>query len=623
MNRLLEVLKEYWGYNSFRPFQGEAMQSILDGKDSLVVLPTGGGKSLCFQAPALALDGLVVVISPLISLMKDQVDGLVDCGIEAACLNSTLSPDQQGRVMDAARCGTLKLLYVAPERIMSPGFLEFLGELKLAYFVVDEAHCVSMWGHDFRPEYRKLSALKQAFPHAAIHAYTATATEHVRSDITQALGLSEPTVLVGSFDRPNLTYRFQRRGHIESQLVPVLERFHGESGVIYCIRRRDVDRLAAQLQDAGYDALPYHAGLPEHQRREHQDRFIQEDADIIVATVAFGMGIDKSNVRYVIHLAMPKSLEHYQQESGRAGRDGLPAECHLFYDRNDYDTWVSILSDQEGPARDIGLGKLDELYAVCKGNSCRHKAILAYFGQGYEKSSCDACDVCLDGPVAPSPEPVHALLRTESSALSPSAPPDLFEVLRRLRRQEARRRDLRPYMVFNDVSLHDMVEKRPTKTDSFRCILGVGKKKAKTYGNVFCTAIREFCAEASLETDLDCDPFHGDTPSLPRSRATAPKPRELAFELFGQEYPVEDVARQVRRPGSAVLKYLEAYILDAGLTHPYPWVSDEIFERVSEVVEIVGMRRVRSVRNMLGEEVSPQEVPICLACLRNREFESQ
>ena len=345
MEQLRSILRKTWGFEDFRPLQAEAMTSVLTDRDSVVVLPTGGGKSLCFQAPALAMDGLAVIVSPLISLMKDQVDALAENGVPAACVNSTLTQDDKRRVADEIRAGRLKLLYLSPEKLMTERTLQFLRETPLSFFAIDEAHCISDWGHDFRPEYRMLKALKETFPSIGVHAYTATATERVRHDIARELSLKEPEILVGSFDRPNLVYRVARRSDLLGQVREVIDRHPNDSGIIYCIRRADVDSLTANLADAGLSALPYHAGLDDDTRRQNQDDFINDRARIIVATVAFGMGIDKSDVRYVIHAGAPKSLEHYQQESGRAGRDGLEAECCLFYTGADFLTWRKLQAE--------------------------------------------------------------------------------------------------------------------------------------------------------------------------------------------------------------------------------------------------------------------------------------
>jgi len=395
LDPLSAVLRRYWGYDRFLPLQAEAMSSVMRGRDSVVVLPTGGGKSLCFQAPAMCLPGLAVVISPLISLMKDQVDALRNCGVPAAFANSTLSAAERRHVTGEVRSGRLRLLYLAPERLLTEGTLEFLRSARVSLVAVDEAHCISSWGHDFRPEYRGLRVLKEAFPNVGIHAYTATASEAVRRDIADQLRLADPQFLVGSFDRPNLVYKVQRRHDRLRQIREVLERHRGESGIIYCITRKEVDQTTAALTDLGYRMLPYHAGLTDDQRRRHQEAFIEDEADTIVATVAFGMGIDKPNVRYVIHAGMPKSLENYQQESGRAGRDGLEAECCLFYSGQDYGIWRSIIEDSESAAGEGALRSLAGMLDFCTGVRCRHQAIVEYFGQRWNAVSCSACDVCL------------------------------------------------------------------------------------------------------------------------------------------------------------------------------------------------------------------------------------
>ena len=396
---LEKALTNYWGHTTFLPLQKQAMECVIHRQDSIVVLPTGGGKSLCFQAPAVILEGLAVVVSPLISLMKDQVDALIDNGVSAARLDSTLSLSERDAVFDQIRNQTLRLLYLAPERLVSNGFLDILREIKISFIAIDEAHCVSMWGHDFRPEYRQLKQLKEIFPGVTIGAYTATATSQVRHDISEQLHLRDPQILIGSFDRPNLIYKVHRRTDKLKQVCAVLDRHRGESGIIYCFRRKDVEELCAQLNAKGHRAVSYHAGMTDEQRKNNQEAFFQEKIDIIVATIAFGMGIDKSNVRYVIHVHMPKSLEHYQQESGRAGRDGLEAECHLFYSPGDYGIWKSLMDEMEPEANKIARAKLNDLYNYCTGCGCRHKAILNYFGQEYGKDNCGACDICL-GEVA-------------------------------------------------------------------------------------------------------------------------------------------------------------------------------------------------------------------------------
>ena len=394
IDQVRQVVRRHWGFDSFRPLQQEAIESVLAGRDSVVVLPTGGGKSLCFQAPACCLDGVVVVVSPLISLMKDQVDALRENGVAAAFCNSSLSSGEKRRVVDDLRAGKLKLLYMAPETLLTDPMLDLLDSITVATFAIDEAHCISSWGHDFRPEYRGLKVLKKRFPGIAVHTYTATATERVRQDIAVQLGLDDPELLVGSFDRPNLVYRIEHRGRGFGQVVEVVERHPNESGIIYSITRKEVEKNAAALQALGYRVAPYHAGMEQEDRKRNQEAFLAERVDIIVATVAFGMGIDKSNVRYVIHTGMPKSLEAYQQESGRAGRDGLEAECCLFYTGGDVVKWKRLIKPSE-TGYEQEMAALAGIDRFCNTLGCRHQLLVGHFGQSLEQENCQACDVCL------------------------------------------------------------------------------------------------------------------------------------------------------------------------------------------------------------------------------------
>ena len=374
------------------------MEAVLEGRDSLVVMPTGSGKSLCFQAPAVVRPGLALVVSPLISLMKDQVDTLVGNGVPAGLYNSSLTPGEKSAVAAGLREGRYRLLYVSPERLVgdgSDGFLALLTACGVGFIAVDEAHCISQWGHDFRPEYRQLARLRERLPGTSVHAYTATATARVRRDIATQLGLRDPVEIVGSFDRPNLLYRVLPRGVLKRQLLEVLARHRQEAGIIYCTSRREVDALAAWLTGEGIPALPYHAGLGEAERTRHQDAFLTERVDVIVATVAFGMGIDRSNVRFVVHAGAPRSIEHYQQESGRAGRDGLEAECLLIYSTADFMKWRVMLQGN-GELNDASSTLLRQMEQYAASVGCRHRHLAEYFGDPYTNNGCGACDYCLD-----------------------------------------------------------------------------------------------------------------------------------------------------------------------------------------------------------------------------------
>jgi ATP-dependent DNA helicase RecQ len=599
---LRDVLARYWGFDAFRPLQYEAMHAILDGHDSVVVLPTGGGKSLCFQAPALLGHGLALIVSPLISLMKDQVDTLVGNGVAAAYFNSSLSAEQRAEVMNGIRERRYRLLYVSPERVAGEGGESFAGALRQAgvsFIAVDEAHCISQWGHDFRPEYRQLARLRQIFPAVSMHAFTATATKRVRRDICAQLGLESPLELVGSFDRPNLVYRVLARANLKQQLTGILDRHRGQAGIVYCTSRREVDALAAWLTETGVRARPYHAGLEDAVRSANQDAFLEEDVDVIVATVAFGMGIDRSDVRFVVHAGAPQSLEHYQQESGRAGRDGLEAECVLIYSTADFMKW-RVMLERNGELTEGRRGLLRDIERYAASVGCRHRHLVTYFGEEYARGDCGACDYCLD-ELEPVADPVllarkvlscvarvgqrfgvlhvtnvlrgaateqvsarghdalstfgllsdcsvpevrgyieqliaHGLLRqTEDEfpvlaltatglallrdaaavaklalarqrrAVAERGPRRarveteswqgvdraLFERLRALRLEIARRRGVPPYVIFHDTTLREMARLKPASVDALRHIYGVGARKAEELGEMFVLAISQ------------------------------------------------------------------------------------------------------------------------------------
>ncbi|HEY3321948.1 MAG TPA: DNA helicase RecQ [Planctomycetota bacterium] len=395
-NTLLQALRKNFGYTSFRPLQEEIIRDTLAGRDVFGVLPTGGGKSLCYQLPALLRDGLTVVVSPLIALMKDQVDSLQANGVAATFLNSTLEgADVRLRCSDlyAGRC---KLLYVAPERLMMPDFLERLKEWNVTAFAIDEAHCISEWGHDFRPEYRQLAQLRQLFPDVPLAAFTATATERVRKDIVEQLKLRKPSPYVASFNRPNLIYRIVPKVDGETQVLNLVRKRPKDSGIVYCLARKTTEKVANWLQDHGVKALPYHAGMQPEQRAENQELFSRDEAQVICATIAFGMGVNKPNVRFVIHYDLPKNIESYYQETGRAGRDGLPADCTLLFSGGDVSRQMYFIDDKTDPHEaEIARRQLRELVRYVESGGCRRRPLLTYFGENYKEPKCHACDACL------------------------------------------------------------------------------------------------------------------------------------------------------------------------------------------------------------------------------------
>jgi ATP-dependent DNA helicase RecQ len=404
-----DLLKKRFGYDDFRPLQEEVIDSVLQQRDTLVIMPTGGGKSLCYQLPALWFEGLTLVISPLIALMKDQVDSLKANGIAAEFINSSLTYAEIMRVQTQARQGSLKILYLAPERLTLPDFRKFLSALNVSLVAVDEAHCISEWGHDFRPDYRTLGDLRRRMPAAPFIALTATATERVRADILTQLGLKQPQQFIASFDRPNLRYEVRPKERAFDQLVQLLNKRKGESAIIYCFSRKDTEELSDSLRGAGFKALPYHAGMDADKRRRNQERFIRDEVDVIAATIAFGMGIDKPDVRLVVHRELPKTLEAYYQQTGRAGRDGLPSDCVLFYSYGDkikQDFFIDRIED--ATEKRGAQEKLAQVIEFCTLRTCRRRYLLDYFGEdslpsssnlsgpsGEDAGNCGGCDVCL------------------------------------------------------------------------------------------------------------------------------------------------------------------------------------------------------------------------------------
>jgi ATP-dependent DNA helicase RecQ len=393
---LTQKLKKYFGYSDFRPLQQDIIENVLSGKDVFVVMPTGGGKSLCFQLPSVINEGLTIVVSPLIALMKDQVDSLRAMGIQAAFINSSMNSSEIELVRTGLQNGEIDLLYVAPERLMMHPFLSFIEKLKLDLFAIDEAHCISEWGHDFRPEYRQLTVLRSRFPNIPIIALTATATPIVQEDIIRQLHLKTPMVFKSSFNRDNLFYRIIPKGNTYDQLLNYLNTRANESGIIYCQSRKSVDALAESLRMDGFSVLPYHAGMEKDLRTQHQEKFIRDDIKIIVATIAFGMGIDKPNVRFVIHYDLPKNIEGYYQETGRAGRDGIASDCLLFYSYADkIKIEYFIAGKEDANEQKIAMEKLQQMLDYCESPLCRRQVLLSYFGEHYPDAKCDMCDNCV------------------------------------------------------------------------------------------------------------------------------------------------------------------------------------------------------------------------------------
>ena len=394
-----EALSQYFGYKEFRPMQAEIIQVVYERKDALVLMPTGGGKSICFQIPAITMPGTAVVVSPLISLMKDQVEALRANGIKAAFLNSSLTSNEQIAVEEEFFAGELHLLYVSPEKICSSNFLPLLQRAKVGLFAIDEAHCVSAWGHDFRPEYTQLKFLKQQFPKVPVIALTATADRLTRQDIVKQLGLAEPEIFIASFDRPNLSLEVRPGQRKKEQIIRFVKERPDQSGIVYCLSRKSTEKLANDLREAGITAAAYHAGMSSDERASVQEDFIKDETPVICATIAFGMGIDKSNVRWVIHYNLPKNLENYYQEIGRAGRDGAPADTLLFYSFSDVMLMTNIINDNDSENREVQLAKLDRIRQYAESVACRRRLLLNYFNENLT-DNCGNCDICRNPPKA-------------------------------------------------------------------------------------------------------------------------------------------------------------------------------------------------------------------------------
>ncbi len=498
--KLRTQLKEVFGYSSFRPGQEDVIRAVFAGRDALAVMPTGAGKSLLYQLPARVMGGTTLVISPLIALMKDQVDALTEGGLRATCLNSSLSSEQRAERIRGLHRGDFELVYAAPEGIeQSIGPL--LERLDLRFIAVDEAHCISHWGHDFRPSYRNLAGLKARFGGLPVLALTATATEAVAADIMEQLGMKDPFAYRGSFFRPNLKIHALKKGGdgptVRDAILRLVLARRGQTGIVYCLSRKSVDSTAEYLQSHGVRAAAYHAGMNAAAREEAQEAFRRDDVDVVVATIAFGMGIDKSNVRFVIHRDMPKSLEGFSQEIGRAGRDGADADCVLFY------SWADVMSLErfsdgvEAEQAEIQKRQVREMFRFAESNQCRHQALARHFGEELAPcgSSCDVCtgrDLLVEAP--------KASRQTRLKSAHPFTAPEpvaqdeeeaLYLRLKTLRKQLADARGVPAYVVFTDATLQHMARFRPETEDHFLALSGVGMKKLELYGAAFLQAIRE------------------------------------------------------------------------------------------------------------------------------------
>ncbi len=496
------LLKKYFGYDEFRPMQEDIINHILQKKDAFVLMPTGGGKSLCYQLPALKLDGLTIVISPLISLMKDQVDNLKANGINAEYINSSLSFKEIIDIQKKIKKKETKILYIAPERLASEEFKLFLATLQINLIAIDEAHCISEWGHDFRQDYRNLKFLKIIFPNVPIIALTATATKKVKEDILKQLSLNNPKIFTLSFNRKNLNLIVMEKKKTFNKILEILKKYKKESVIIYCFSRKDCEKIAQKLRENRFNALPYHAGLSNEIRKHNQELFIKDKANIIVATIAFGMGIDKPDVRLIVHHTFPKTIEGYYQEIGRAGRDGLSSDCVLFYskgDRRKHEFFINQLTDAFSQNNE--RNKLRKVMDYCESAFCRRKYILEYFGENFSEENCSGCDICLELPeIKQSILDYETDFKRERKILDYNK--NLFEKLRILRRQIADERSVPPFVIFGDVSLREMAYYLPDNKDELLNIKGVGEQKLKDFGELFLGIIKDYVEENNINRKM-------------------------------------------------------------------------------------------------------------------------
>jgi RecQ family ATP-dependent DNA helicase len=571
-----QLLKKYFGYDEFKPLQEEIIENVLNKKDSLVLMPTGGGKSLCYQLPALKFPGLTIVISPLISLMKDQVDSLTANGIEARFINSSLSTKD---IEDIQRdIKKIKLLYIAPERLASKGFKEFLEKLHVNLIAVDEAHCISQWGHNFRPEYLNLKKLKDIFPDTPVIALTATATEKVKEDILSQLSLKNAKLFMSSFDRDNLNLVVLDKKKVELKILNILKKHKGQSAIVYCFSRRDVELLSELLEDNGFSVLPYHAGLDSGTRKLHQELFINDKVDIIVATIAFGMGIDKPDVRLVIHQTFPKSLEGYYQEIGRAGRDGLKSDCILFYSPGDLSKhryFINRLPTVEKRKKE--LENVRKVMKYCELSSCRRNYVLEHFGENFT-GECSGCDVCF---------PIHKHSANEGlfSENIENAEYDekLYDKLRELRKKISEEKKVPAFVIFGDVSLREMALKKPKTEKDFLGIKGVGKKKLEDYGGIFLGKIKE--NNLQTESGFDADRFVGSLKSCEQTKEGVAGEMDLYEMAKDQKLNVSSIVSHIGKLFSAGIE----------LDIDYLFSSKKDIENIAKAFEKFGLEKLGPV----------------------------
>jgi ATP-dependent DNA helicase RecQ len=613
---LLGPLRQYWGYSAFRPLQEKIVRSLLEGHDACVVMPTGGGKSLCYQLPAAMSDRTAIVISPLIALMQDQVAQLAQMGIPAAVLNSSLSHEEQSHVMREVRKGAYRLLYLSPERLQRGDTINWLQQVPISFFAIDEAHCISEWGHEFRPEYRHLSRLRGAFPDQPIAAFTASATRHVRHDILTQLALRNPDKYIASFHRPNLRYLVRECDNSEhtTLLVSALENYVEGNVIVYSPTIAKVEETVDFLEDRGISAVPYHAKMQNDERRRNQERWMSDEVRVLVGTIAFGLGINKASVRAVIHVALPKSVEQFYQEAGRAGRDGKPADCVLLWRKQDAGL-LGYFANQilDSAERDRAWQRYYKIREFAESRQCRHRQICTHFGETPKWESCNACDVCGSAPVWLTVADSRSAVRQAFVGRSTAAPvvdsevdPELREYLREWRRLTAKERGMPAFVVLHDTTLEEICRLMPSSIQQLRTITGIGERKADMFGQGILTALQRF--------------REGARASAAPQKRTAPAIETLRLISQGKTLP--EIAEIRGRQLGTVINAVATLLENGEVDFHEDWIDrnkQAVIEAACKQMGLNAIKGLRPLKDVLPQEVTYDEIRLVLARLRREE----